>query len=417
MRADIISIGDELLIGQTVNTNASWIGRELAMRGVRIMQITAIPDDEQKIIEAVDEAFGRSEIIIVTGGLGPTKDDITKHTLCRYFDTTLFLHEPTLKKIEDYFAMRNRPMLEVNRKQAELPEKCEILDNNYGTAAGMWFSKEAKILVSLPGVPYEMKGIMTEQVFPRLMERFELKSLFHVTLMTQGLGESFLADQISEWEDKVRDAGLGLAYLPSPGMVKLRMTSYEGKEREEEIRSLFKELEQRLPQYVFGYDEMSLSEVLGKLLRENELTLGTVESCTGGLLAGNIISVSGASDYFMGSLLTYSNRLKLQLAGVPEESLIECGAVSQQVVELMALGGREKLGVDLCIATSGVAGPTGGTDEKPVGTVWVAIALKDRTVSKRFYFGNDRERNIQMTILSALNMARCEILEISPEKK
>ena len=417
MRADIISIGDELLIGQTVNTNASWIGRELAMRGVRIMQITAIPDDEQKIIEAVDEAFGRSEIIIVTGGLGPTKDDITKHTLCRYFDTTLFLHEPTLKKIEDYFAMRNRPMLEVNRKQAELPEKCEILDNNYGTAAGMWFSKEAKILVSLPGVPYEMKGIMTEQVFPRLMERFELKSLFHVTLMTQGLGESFLADQISDWEDKVRDAGLGLAYLPSPGMVKLRMTSYEGKEREEEIRSLFKELEQRLPQYVFGYDEMSLSEVLGKLLRENELTLGTVESCTGGLLAGNIISVSGASDYFMGSLLTYSNRLKLQLAGVPEESLIECGAVSQQVVELMALGGREKLGVDLCIATSGVAGPTGGTDEKPVGTVWVAIALKDRTVSKRFYFGNDRERNIQMTILSALNMARCEILEISPEKK
>ena len=417
MRADIISIGDELLIGQTVNTNASWIGRELAMRGVRIMQITAIPDDEQKIIEAVDEAFGRSEIIIVTGGLGPTKDDITKHTLCRYFDTTLFLHEPTLKKIEDYFAMRNRPMLEVNRKQAELPEKCEILDNNYGTAAGMWFSMEGKILVSLPGVPYEMKGIMTEQVFPRLMERFELKSLFHVTLMTQGLGESFLADQISDWEDKVRDAGLGLAYLPSPGMVKLRMTSYEGKEREEEIRSLFKELEQRLPQYVFGYDEMSLSEVLGKLLRENELTLGTVESCTGGLLAGNIISVSGASDYFMGSLLTYSNRLKMQLAGVPEESLIECGAVSQQVVELMALGGREKLGVDLCIATSGVAGPTGGTDEKPVGTVWVAIALKDRTVSKRFYFGNDRERNIQMTILSALNMARCEILEISPEKK
>lgn len=417
MKADIISIGDELLIGQTVNTNASWIGKELAMRGVRIMQITAIPDDEQKIAEAVDDAFGRSEIIIVTGGLGPTKDDITKHTLCKYFDTTLFLHEPTLKKIEDYFAMRNRPMLEVNRKQAELPEKCEILDNNYGTAAGMWFNKEGKILVSLPGVPYEMKGIMTEQVFPRLMERFELKSLFHVTLMTQGLGESFLADQISDWEDKVRDAGLGLAYLPSPGMVKLRLTSYEGKEREEEIRSLFTELEQRLPQYVFGYDEMSLSEIVGKLLKENGLTLGTVESCTGGLLAGNIVSVPGASDYFMGSLLTYSNHLKMQLAGVSEASLMEFGAVSQEVVEEMALGGQEKLGLDLCIATSGVAGPTGGTEEKPVGTVWIAIALKNKVVSKRFYFGNDRERNIQMTILSALNMARCEILGISTEKK
>ena len=417
MKADIISIGDELLIGQTVNTNASWIGKELAMRGVRIMQITAIPDDEQKIAEAVDDAFGRSEIIIVTGGLGPTKDDITKHTLCKYFDTTLFLHEPTLKKIEDYFALRNRSMLEVNRKQAELPEKCEILDNNYGTAAGMWFNKEGKILVSLPGVPYEMKGIMTEQVFPRLMERFELKSLFHVTLMTQGLGESFLADQISDWEDKVRDAGLGLAYLPSPGMVKLRLTSYEGKEREEEIRSLFTELEQRLPQYVFGYDEMSLSEIVGKLLKENGLTLGTVESCTGGLLAGNIVSVPGASDYFMGSLLTYSNHLKMQLAGVSEASLMEFGAVSQEVVEEMALGGQEKLGLDLCIATSGVAGPTGGTEEKPVGTVWIAIALKNKVVSKRFYFGNDRERNIQMTILSALNMARCEILGISTEKK
>jgi nicotinamide-nucleotide amidase len=417
MKADIISIGDELLIGQTVNTNASWIGKELAMRGVRIMQITAIPDDEQKIAEAVDDAFGRSEIIIVTGGLGPTKDDITKHTLCKYFDTTLFLHEPTLKKIEAYFAMRNRPMLEVNRKQAELPLDCEILDNDNGTAAGMWFNKEGKILVSLPGVPYEMKGIMTEQVFPRLMDRFELKSLFHVTLMTQGLGESFLADQISDWEDKVRQAGLGLAYLPSPGMVKLRLTSYEGKEREVEIRSLFKELEQQLPQYVYGYDEIPLSEVVGNLLRDRSWTLGTVESCTGGLLAGNIVSVSGASDYFQGSLLTYSNQLKEQLAGVPREALMQFGAVSQSVVEAMASGGQKKLGVDLCIATSGVAGPTGGTEEKPVGTVWIAIALKDRVISKRFYFGNDRERNIQMTILSALNLARCEILEISTEKK
>ena len=417
MKADIISIGDELLIGQTVNTNASWLGKELGSRGIRIMQVTAIPDDEEKIIEAFDAALERSEIVIVTGGLGPTKDDITKHTLCKYFDTHLVMHEPTLQKIESFFEKRNRPMLEVNRRQAELPASCEILNNDFGTASGMWFEGEKGILVSLPGVPYEMKGIVSEEVIPRLEQRYELKSLFHVTLMTQGLGESFLADRIGDWEDKVRAAGLGLAYLPSPGLVKLRLTSYEGAEREGEILTYFKELESRLPQYVFGYGDVTLPDVVGQLLRSKSLTIGTVESCTAGNLAGSITSVSGSSDYFFGSLITYSNALKSSLAYVSSDLIEAHGAVSKEVAEAMALGGQKRLGVDVCVSTTGVAGPTGGSDEKPVGLVYIAIALKDRVVSKEFRFGDDRLRNIQMTVWSALNLVRCEILEINTEKK
>jgi nicotinamide-nucleotide amidase len=363
MKADILSIGDELLIGQTINTNASWIGKELSMRGIRIMQTTAIPDDEQKIIDAIDNALERSEIVIITGGLGPTKDDITKHTLCKYFDTELILHQPTLNKIEAYFTKRNRPMLDVNVRQAELPKACEILNNDYGTAAGMWFERNGKIVVSLPGVPYEMKGIMSEEVFPRLLERYELKSLFHITLMTQGIGESFLADQISDWEDRVRDAGLGLAYLPSPGLVKLRLTSYEGDSRKEEILTYFKEIEELLPQYVYGYEEQSLSVVLGDIFRSKKMTLGTVESCTGGMLAAQIVAVPGSSDYFQGGFLTYSNELKNRILDISLDDLNEFGAVSEKVVEVMAVNGRKKLGVDVCISTSGIAGPTGGTEE------------------------------------------------------
>lgn len=417
MKADILSIGDELLIGQTVNTNASWLGKELSSRGIRIMQTTAIPDDKELIKNAISEAFERSELVIITGGLGPTKDDITKYTLCDYFETQLVMHEPTLRKIEDFFAQRNRPMLEVNRKQAELPKDCEILNNNYGTASGMWFNKKGKIVISLPGVPYEMKGIMLEEVFPRLKNRFELKSLYHVTLMTQGIGESFLADRIKGWEDKVRKAGLGLAYLPSPGMVKLRLTSYEGEERKSEIEAYFSEIENQFPQYVFGANDVQLTEVLGELLREKGMRLGTVESCTGGALAASIVSVSGSSDYFTGSLITYSNDLKNLLVDVHQVDLEVFGAVSKEVVEQMASNGIKKLGVDICISTSGVAGPTGGTEEKPVGTVWIAIALKNKVLSQMFRFGDNRERNIQMTVLTALNLARCEILGISTEKK
>jgi nicotinamide-nucleotide amidase len=417
MRAEILSIGDELLIGQTINTNASWLGQECSKLGIRIVHVTTISDEKQLIKDAVDEAFKRADLVLVTGGLGPTKDDITKYTLCEYFDSELEIHIPTLQRIEAFFSKRNRPMLEVNIRQAELPKKCTILENVNGTAAGMWFEKDEKILISMPGVPYEMKGIMTEQAFPRLQAKFALKALYHRTLMTQGIGESFLADQLQDWENEVREKGLGLAYLPSPGMVKLRLTSYEGESRAEEIESYFNLLEKRFPTYVYGKEDEPIQLVLGRLLREKKMTIGTVESCTGGSLAQTLVSVAGASDYFQGSFLTYTNELKNRLVDVSKKDLDTVGAVSAEVVAQMAKNGREKLGVDICVSTSGVAGPDGGTEDLPVGTIWIGIATKKNVIAKKFQFGDHRERNIQMTVLTALNLVRCEILGILIEKK
>lgn len=417
MKAEIISIGDELLIGQTINTNASWLGQECSQIGIRIIQVTTISDDADLIKEAINNAVRKSDLIIITGGLGPTTDDITKATLCDYFNTELEIHLPTLQRIEEFFSKRNRPMLDVNIRQAELPKSCEILENINGTAAGMWFDHHGKVIVSLPGVPYEMKGIMTNEVFPRLKERFTLKGIYHKTMLTQGLGESFLAEQIKSWETEIKEQGFGLAYLPSPGMVKLRLTSYEGKSREEEIKAYFKVLEDRMPQFIYGFDNDELAGVLGKVLREQKLTIGTVESCTGGAIAAKITSISGASDYFKGSLITYSNELKEKFAHVNSDTIEKFGAVSQEVVEEMAIKGRVELDVDACISVSGIAGPDGGTNEKPVGTVWIAIATKNRTFSKKFLFGDHRDRNIQMTVLTALNLARCEFLGYLSEKK
>lgn len=413
MTAEIISIGDELLIGQTINTNASWIGNECSLRGIRNNFVTAISDNAQTIRSSVDVAVKRSDIVFITGGLGPTKDDITKYTLADYFNLELKCHEPTLRRIESFFASRNRPMLEANIRQADLPVGAEILENINGTAAGMWFEKQGCIVISMPGVPYEMKGIMLNEVFPRLEKRGGLPSLYHYTLMTQGIGESFLAERISDWEKRVRNVGLGLAYLPSPGMVKLRLTSYEGVQRKAEIESFFKELQDTLPRYVYGIEEESLSEVVGKLLREKRATIGTVESCTGGALAHSLITIPGASDYFRGSFITYSNELKTQLVNVGQRLLKMHGAVSQEVVEAMARNGRAILGLDYCIATSGIAGPDGGTEDKPVGMIWIAIADEKGVESHCFRFGDHRERNIQMTVLSVLNLLRCRILELN----
>lgn len=413
MNVEIVSIGDELLIGQTINTNAAWLGQECSKLGIRVVHVTTISDDEKEIVSAIDAAMNRADLILVTGGLGPTKDDITKHTLTEYFNTTLERHEPTLAQIERFFTSRNRPMLEVNRKQADLPKSCVILSNPLGTAAGMWFEKEGRILVSMPGVPYEMKGIMANEVFPRLQEKFDLKAIYHRTLMTQGLGESFLADRISDWENKVRSVGLSLAYLPSPGMVKLRLTSFEGKTRQQEIDSYFDELIHELPQFVYGKDDMSLAASVGQLLLEKKYTMGTVESCTGGAIAQQITSHSGSSLYFKGTLVTYTNELKEKLVAVDSDVLANEGPVCQEVVKQMAQNGRLKLGVDFCISTSGIAGPEGGTEKNPVGTVWIAVASKSRVVAKKFSFGDNRERTIQMAVLSALNLLRCEVLQIS----
>jgi len=406
MNVEIISIGDELLIGQTVNTNASWIGRELSFIGARVLKTTTISDQKNEIIKSLSTIGPNTQCVIITGGLGPTKDDITKQTLCDFFNTALEIHHPTLDKINEYFAKINRPMLETNRKQAELPRACQILDNNYGTAAGMWFEHDKVIYISLPGVPYEMKGIMAEEVLPRLNSRFELKSMYFKTALTQGIGESFLAELIKDWENKVFEGNLSLAYLPSPGIVKLRVSSYYGEKDKSKIKLIFDELETIIPNYLYGYEPDTLPSIIGQLLNKNELTIGTVESCTSGLLASYITSISGSSEYYQGSLLTYSNELKTKLAKVSVNSITEHGAVSETVVREMAEGGRDVLKVDVCISTTGIAGPTGGTDDKPAGMVWVAIATKEKTITKKLQFNGSRERNIHMTVLSSLNLLR-----------
>lgn len=411
MQAEIISIGDELLLGQTVNTNASWIGKELALVGIPVQWGVTIADDRDAIIHAIDQAMKRSELVLITGGLGPTKDDITKHVLCEYFETELEINPAVLKRVESFFKNRNRVMLDVNIQQAALPKSCRVIDNYTGTASGMWFEKNGSILISLPGVPFEMQGMMTDILIPDFVKRFEVPSIYHKTILTTGIGESYLADRIQDWENRVRANGLGLAYLPSPIVLKLRLTSSKGKEDATLIQAYFDEIEADMPQFVFGYEEEELNEVVGKLLIKNKMTVGTVESCTGGGIANFFTATPGSSNYFQGGLVTYSNELKIKLADVKSDTLDQFGAVSEEVVREMSVGGLHKLGVDYCISISGIAGPDGGTDEKPLGTVWISIASKESVISKKYNFGNNRERNVQMSIFAAVNLLRNVILQ------
>jgi nicotinamide-nucleotide amidase len=406
MKVEVLAIGDELLIGQTINTNAAWIGQEMANRGFRVQRSLTIADEPQAIVADLDGIMPNTKCVIITGGLGPTKDDLTKYTLASYFDSPLEIHQATLTQIEGFFASRNKPMLEVNVQQAALPTKATILKNRRGTAAGMWFEHNKVIFISLPGVPYEMKTIMTEEAFPLLEKLFVGATLYHKTMHTQGIGESFLADQIADWEDRVRASGLGLAYLPSPGVVKLRLSSYTGKDNEVQIAAFFNELECRIPEHIFGYDDCSLEAALGAQLLAKNASIGTVESCTAGLLAQHIASISGASAYYQGALLTYSNELKVKIAQVNVDTLSKHGAVSEEVAIEMAANGRRILGVDYCLSTTGVAGPTGGSPEKPVGLVWVGLSSPSGTIAKKFQFGDNRQRNLEMTVLSAMNWLR-----------
>ncbi len=415
IHVEIISIGDELLIGQTINTNASWMGTQLADHGIKVSHVATISDSWDAISAALHDAQGRSQVVLITGGLGPTKDDITKQVLCSYFQTTLVLDEQVLRHVESFFIKRNRPMLEVNKLQAMVPEACEVLFNDQGTAPGMWFEKDGTIFVSMPGVPYEMKFLMEAHVIPRLAKKYPLKKLIQRTYLTQGIGESFLAERIEEWENQLRAEGLDLAYLPSPGMVKLRISSVTGnQERVDYFGSLLKDM---IPAYLYGEEEETLAEVVGKLLEERKETVGTIESCTGGAVMANLTSISGSSGYVLGGLITYSNELKVKLAQVQESTLERFGAVSEETVFEMASGGKVVLGTDWTISVSGIAGPLGGSEEKPVGTVWIAIDGPERKISRKFLFGTDRHRTVQMTVLTALNLLRCEILGINIEKK
>lgn len=412
MEAEIISIGDELLIGQVINTNASWMARRLAENGIRARNMVVVPDEAEDIRKAVDVAFGRSEVILVTGGLGPTKDDITKKVLCDYFGTRLVFHQPSFDNILRLFPTRASNLSPANRQQADIPENCTPVMNQFGTAPGMIFRKEGRILVSMPGVPFEMEAMMNNDVIPMLKKSANSDVMVCKTLLTQGVGESYLSELIAVWEESLPE-NMKLAYLPQPGIVRLRLNAY-GDNREtlqEQIDFQSAKLEEIIPDLVFGYGEDTMEAVAGKLLREKGKSLSTAESCTGGYLAHLITSVPGSSDYFKGSVVAYANDIKMALLGVSEGSLARHGAVSEEVVREMALGALEKFNTDYAVSTSGVAGPDGGTPEKPVGTVWVAVASRLGATTKLFRLGDHRGRNIRRAALSALNMLRLELLK------
>ncbi len=410
MQAEIITIGDELLIGQVIDTNSAWMAEQLNLIGVRVHQITSISDDREHILNTLADAEKRADIILVTGGLGPTKDDITKTTLCEYFDTELVFNETAYENIKALFKLRGFEVTELNRKQAEVPANCTPLPNTNGTAPGMWFERNGKIFVSMPGVPFEMKPMMTNEVLPRLSRQLMSQFIVHKTVLTQGVGESFLARVIEKWEDGLPE-NIKLAYLPQPGIVRLRLTAI-GKEKsalEKQLKKEISALREIIPDLIFGYNDDTLEQVVGTLLRERSKTLSTAESCTGGYLAHLITSVSGSSDYYTGSVISYANEVKTDELGVSAVSLERSGAVSKEVVTQMAEGVRKKLKTDFALATSGIAGPTGGTTEKPVGTTWIALATPDKVVAQKFLFGEHRGRNIRKAALAALNMLRMEL--------
>lgn len=420
MKAEIITIGDEILIGQTVDTNSAWLGEQLHLIGVKLNRIVTVSDTAEAITESIDDSFNRADLILMTGGLGPTQDDVTKETLAEFFGTTLERNQEVLLAIDSYFSAKGLQMLESNRKQADLPKSAKILRNTRGTAMGMWFERGGKVLISMPGVPYEMKGIMRDHGLEMLKDFFPTKTILHHTIQTQGIGESFLAEKINDWETALRNDGISLAYLPSPGLVKLRLSAYaENGNKQvvvEKLGHYISELERRIPEYIFGREKDTVAKAIQDLFQARGLTLAAAESCTGGLVAHEITSIPGSSAHFLGSMVTYSNEAKTAILGVNEETLEQHGAVSEEVVREMAEGVRARLSSDFAISTSGVAGPDGGSEEKPVGTVWVSIAGPNKTMAKRLNLGKSRERNIRISMLTVLNWLRQEIISGSFDK-
>ena len=413
MNATIITIGDELLIGQVVDTNSCFIGRKFGDCGIRIVERCSIGDDADTIVATLDRVLTKSDIVIITGGLGPTKDDLTKHTLARYFDCKLIRDEATYQFVEQMLARRGIEFNELNQAQALVPECCTVLPNRNGTAPGMWFNTaDGKVVVSLPGVPFEMEELITGEVIPRLTERFALRSNIHKTLITFGMAESVLAATIAEWEDALPER-LHLAYLPNAKSIRLRLSCYdvEREEGQQLIDKAFEELECIIPDYIMGYEGASVAEEVAKLLIERGATLAVAESCTGGRIANTFTSMAGASDYFLCGVVSYANQAKQDVLGVQADTLQQFGAVSQQVAEQMAEGVRRVAGSDYAIATTGIAGPTGGSEAKPVGTVWIAIATPQGTVSRKMTYGKIRIQNIERATTTAINLLRLVLLD------
>ena len=407
MKAELITIGDEILIGQIVDTNSAWMGQNLNLHGIDVYQVTSVHDNHDHILKALAEAESRVDLVLITGGLGPTKDDITKKVLCEFFDTELVFYPEVFEHVQSLLSSRNVIINQLNRDQALLPANCRVLHNSAGTASGMWFERDNTIFVSMPGVPFEMEAIMTEEVFPRLVEMGITQSIVHKTVLTIGLPESMLAEKIEEWESALPEF-IKLAYLPSPMMVRLRLSGYGNNKSllQNEIDSRVKTLLQIIPEYIFGFDDENLGIVLGRMLVESNQTLAVAESCTGGNIAHFLTSNPGSSAYFKGGVVAYSNEIKNKLLSIPVDVIETFGAVSQPVAEAMATGARKALNADFAVATTGIAGPDGGTEEKPVGTVWIAVAGPSGVKSKMYIFKHNRERNIIRSTHTALNMLR-----------
>lgn len=399
MNIEIINIGDELLIGQVVNTNASFMAKELNIVGLNVNRITTIADDAQEIESSVLSALNNSDCVLITGGLGPTKDDITKYTLAKLFDSKMIEDNDVLENIRNIFNHRNYVLTPTNRLQAQVPEKCKVIENLIGTAPGMCFEKDNKLVVSMPGVPFEMKEMMTKHVIPILLSHYKPSAIFHKTIITQGVGESFLSDMIEEFELALPKY-IKLAYLPAANMLRLRLSARgeDQKTIKQELDNQVNKLMPLIKDYFIGFDEGDLSLILAKLLLEKGKTIATAESCTGGNIAHSITINAGSSEYFKGSVIAYSNEIKINVLGVEEEAINNYGAVSEQVAKQMAIGALKKMKTDYAIATTGIAGPSGGSEEKPVGTVWIAIANnKGECIAKKHNFFSSRENFINRT--------------------
>lgn len=411
MNTEIITIGDEILIGQIVDTNSAWIAARLNEAGFTVTRKLSIGDNREEIVTAVDGALAKSDAVIITGGLGPTKDDITKLTLAEMFGGRMVRDEETYIRNERTLTARGIEYNELNRGQAMVPDTATVLHNLHGTAPGMWFERDGKVVVSLPGVPFEMKELMTAEVLPRLLTYFKQGKVVHRTAITFGLAESVLAATIAPWEDALPEY-LHLAYLPSPSQIRLRLSAYDIKSdsEEAEIDRRFKELERMIPEYFIGYEDDTVASATAALLRKAGATLAVAESCTGGALSASFTSMAGASDYFLGGVVSYSNDVKANVLGVSRDTLERYGAVSEETALEMADGVRRLCGADYALSTTGIAGPTGGSEDKPVGTVWIGLATPNGTTARKFVFSKLRPQNIERFATAAANMLRLELV-------
>jgi nicotinamide-nucleotide amidase len=407
MKAEIITIGDEILIGQIIDTNSAWIAEQFNLNGIEIYQITSVHDDHKHILEAIKKAEEKVDLVILTGGLGPTKDDITKNALCDYFNTKLIFHEPTFEHIKTRFTKLNIDVNKLNRDQALVPESCTVLFNKAGTAPGLWFEKNDTYFVSVPGVPFEMKYLVEQEILPRLRKSGKTRAIYHKTVLTQGIPESMLAMKLEQWEDALPE-NIKLAYLPSPMAVRLRLSAIGNNENVlmDLVEAEIAKLQKIIPDQIYGFNNETMAEVIGRILKLNGKTLAVAESCTGGYISHLITSLPGCSVFYNGSVTAYSNLIKENILGVNPEMILKFGAVSEQVAKEMAVGVRKVFNADFALATTGIAGPDGGTEEKPVGTVWIAVASENDVIAQKFIFGDNRERNISRSSQTALQILR-----------